>query len=155
MTTDTAALSADIPPRTAPSPTALLDLMMRLGDLLAHETEIVRSGRIGDVEPLQREKLRLFDAYKKALEEFGESGMTLEGLPPPLRAQIVDASTTLAQRVKENERALRIGCTATRRLLDSIVSAIQTQQRPLTRYNARLKPTQGATVLTLAFDRRL
>ena len=68
MTTDTAALSADLPPRTAPSPTALLDLMMRLGDLLAHETEIVRSGRIGDVEPLQREKLRLFDAYKKALD---------------------------------------------------------------------------------------
>jgi hypothetical protein len=155
MMISTAVLPVDTPPQAPPSPTELIDLMTRLGDLLAHETEIVRSGRIGDVAPLQREKLRLLEAYKKALTECSASGMKLSALPPPLRAQLIDASTTLAQRVSENERALRIGCTATRRLLDSIVSAIQTQQRSQTRYNARLKPTQGATVLTLAFDRRL
>lgn len=155
MTTDTAPPTVPSTPEPGATATDLLDLMMRLGELLAHETELVRSGHVRDIEPLQREKLRLFDGYRKALKELGATGLKISALPLPLRTQILAASEMLAQRVSENERALRVGREATRRLIDVVVTAIQSQQKPLTRYNAHLKPMQHAPLLTLALDRRL
>jgi hypothetical protein len=100
-------------------PTELLDLMIRLGDLLGHETELLRSGRVADIAPLQREKQRLTALQQKALKEFtaAEPGQA----PPALRAQLAAAAQRLARMVSENELALRIGRAAARRLLDMVV----------------------------------
>ena len=135
--------------------TDMLDLMMRLAELLAHETELLRCGRVRDIEPLQREKLRLTLLYQKALKALTAAGATITALPAPLRSQFVAASGRLADAVGENERALRIGRAATRRLLDAIVESVQARLKPLRHYNARSRTTTGSAPLALAVDRRL
>ena len=135
--------------------TDMLDLMMRLAELLAHETELLRCGRVRDIEPLQREKLRLTLLYQKALKALTVAGATITALPAPLRSQFVAASARLADAVGENERALRIGRAATRRLLDAIVESVQARLKPLRHYNARSRTTTGSAPLALAVDRRL
>ncbi len=150
----------DLQPQPAPQPstallTEMLDLMIRLADLLAHETALVRDGRVRDIEPLQMEKLRLSQRYQKALAETNAAKVSIAALAPPLRAQILAASHRLAETVTENERALRIGRAAARRLLDCIVESVQTRLQPLNRYNARLAPARNGPMPAMALDRRL
>jgi hypothetical protein len=135
--------------------TDMLDLMMRLSELLAHETELLRGGRLLDIEPLQREKMRLTLLYQKLLRALTASGTTVSALPAPLRVQFVAASGRLADAVGENERALRIGRAATRRLLDAVVESVQARLKPLRHYDARSRTAASATPLALAVDRRL
>lgn len=152
------------PQATSPQPapplntvrfTEMLDLMIRLADLLAHETTLLREGRVRDIAPLQTEKLRLSQRYQKALTDIAAGGYSIAALPSPLRAQIVAASHRLAETVTENERSLRIGRAAARRLLDCIVESVQTRLQPLNRYNARRAPARNGTMLAMALDRRL
>lgn len=134
--------------------TEMLDLMMRLADLLAHETERVRLGHIQDVAPLQREKLRLALLYQKTVKELRVGRMTIATLPAPLRAQIVAASARLAEAVDKNERALRIGRDATRRLVDLTVRAVRERVKSVTRYDAR-RAVRSGRMAPCAVDRRL
>ena len=144
----------------APAPiaaqaTELLDLMMRLADLLAHETARVRTGHIQDVGPLQKEKLRLTFLYQRGVKQLEASGAKITALPAPLRAQVVAASARLAETVADNERTLRIGSTAARRLVDMLVESIKSRLKPLTRYSAIPGKLNEAPVLAVAVDRRL
>jgi hypothetical protein len=141
-------------PQSGGPATELLDLMMRLADLLAHETERVRSGHVQDVAPLQREKIRLSQLYQRKVQEVEASGAKIASLPAPLRAQIVAASGRLADEAAENERALRIGRDATHRLLDMVVASIKMRVKPASRYDAHsaLRP---ARMVPCAVDRRL
>lgn len=133
----------------------MLDLMMRLADLLANETELVRKGHVRDIAALQREKLRLSLLYQGAIKELQASGTRITALPPPLRAQVVAAAARLADVVAQNERTLRIGRAATRKLLDMVVASVKSRLRPPIRYNARLTPGRYAPALAVAIDQRL
>ena len=148
-----ARIAAIAPPST--QATDILDLMMRLADLLAHETDRVRSGHVRDIEPLQREKLRVTRLYQRAVKDLEQSATKITALPVPLRAQIVAASARLADSVAENERALRIGCVAARRLLDLVVESVKDRLKPVSRYNARLASVSHAHMAAVAVDRRL
>jgi hypothetical protein len=146
----------------APSPqitthaTGMLDLMMRLADLLAHETELVRDGHVRDIGALQREKLRLSLLYQTAIKQLNAGGIKIIALPAPLRAQIVAASTRLADVAADNERTLRIGRAAARRLLDMVVDSVKAQRASTTRYTARrMAPMRHAPALAVAIDQRL
>ncbi|MGO8916854.1 MAG: hypothetical protein ACLQJR_13195 [Stellaceae bacterium] len=143
-------------PQITTQATGMLDLMMRLADLLAHETELVRAGHVPDIGTLQREKLRLLLLYQTAIKQLNASGVRIIALPAPLRAQIVAASSRLADVVAHNERALRIGRAATRKLLDMVVASVKSQLKSTTRYTARrMAPTRHAPALAVAVDRRL
>ncbi|HUH84455.1 MAG TPA: hypothetical protein VLX85_07580 [Stellaceae bacterium] len=146
---------------TAPSSTSakpldateLLDLLMRLADLMASETAMLSSGHVRDIAPLQPEKLRLTALYQRAVKEIQGGGIKL---PPMLRAQIVAASGRLAQAATENELALRIGRASTRRLLDMVIESIKSRVQPLHRYTARrLTRPPGGTTMAFALDRRM
>jgi hypothetical protein len=136
-------------------PTDLLDLMLRLADLLEHETELLRAGRVRDIAPLQNEKLRLTLIYDKAAKALCAAGLTLASMAPPLRSQFVVAGTRLACTVGENERALRVGRAATRRILDLVVESVRARQRPLLRYTAKLAPMRHMPALALTINQRL
>ena len=135
--------------------TALLDLMLRLADLMVHESALLRSGRVQDIGPLQREKLRLTGLYHAAVKAIEASGARITMLPPVLRTQLVAASTRLTEEATANERALRIGRAATRHLLDMVVESVRGQLKPLSRYNAKLAPVRRAPALAVALDRRM
>ena len=155
MNAKPAAAPALGPSEAASRATEMLDLMMRLADLLQHETERLRSGHVQDVAPLQKEKLRLSLLYQRAMKELEAGGVKITALPAPLRAQIVAASARLADAVGENERALRVGRAAARRLLDMVVESVKERLKPVSRYNARRTTAGGAPILAVAVDRRL
>jgi len=142
------------PPRTL-QVTEALDLMLRLADLLSHETELVRLGRIQDIGPLQKEKLRLSQLYQQAAKALRGSGAQIAALPTSLRLQIVAASGRLADAVGENERVLRIGRAATRKLLDMVVDSIKDRMKPLNLHNANLTVARHTPALVVAVDRRM
>lgn len=146
--------AAPAPPQQAAQATDLLDLMMRLADLLASETGLVRSGQVQDIAPLQREKLRLTLLYQNAIKSLQGNGTRLQTLPAPLRAQVVAASARLAEAVGKNERALRIGRDATRRLVDMVVATLKDRLKPTSRYDARCA-IRSAAMVPCAVDRRL
>ncbi len=135
------------------SATNLLDLVMRLADLLVSETAMLSSGHVGDIGPLQQEKLRLTALYQRAVKDIA-GGSTK--LPPAVRAQIIAASARLAQAATENELALRIGRASTRRLLDMVIASIKSRVQPLHRYTAkRLTRPPGGATMAFALDRRM
>jgi hypothetical protein len=146
-------------PTPLPQPTVLatemLDLMIRLADLLAHETTLVRAGLVEDVPPLQKEKLRLVQLYQRTVKGLTTTNTKITGLPTPLRAQLVAASGRLAETVGDNERALRIGRAATRRVLDMVVESVKAKLKPVSRYNAKLTVARQAPALTVMIDRRM
>ena len=144
-----------VPAQVTSQATDMLDLMMRLADLLAHETELVRAGHVRDIGALQREKLRLSLLYQDAIRRLDAGGVKIVALPAPLRAQVVAASSRLADVAAQNERTLRVGRAATRKLLDMLVDSVKSQFKPLTRYDARRKATGYAPAFAVAIDRRL
>jgi hypothetical protein len=133
----------------------MLDMMMRLADLLASETDLVRAGRVNDIGALQREKLRLSGLYQKVIKDLDASGVKIIALPAPLRAQIVAASGRLADVAAQNERALRVGRAATRKLLEMVVDSVKSRLKQSTRYTARATAPRYVPALTVAIDRRL
>lgn len=156
--TRTMQMTQDSPaaPHPVANATGMLDLMMRLADLLAHETELVRTGHVREIGGLQREKLRLSLLYQSAIKQLNAGGVRIVGLPAPLRAQIVAAASRLADAVAQNERALRVGRAATRKLLDMVVESVKSKLRPSLRYTARrMAPVRHAPALAVAIDRRL
>ena len=154
MTAMTHAAAAAVPP-SGHAATGLLDLMMRLADLLANETQLVRDGHVADIAALQREKLRLSQLYQAAIKQLEAGGTKIMTLPAPLRTQIVAAAGRLADAVAQNERALRIGRAATRKLIDMVVDSVKSKMKPPIRYTARLKAPRYAPALAIAIDRRL
>jgi hypothetical protein len=105
--------------------------------LLDHETTLVRTMRIGEIAPLQAEKVRLTALYQGLLKGLGGPANEKVALPPPQKAVLVDVGKRLADAAVANQRALKVGQVATDRLIGSIVTAIK-QQRPSTAgYNTR------------------
>lgn len=156
MTAKTASTTTPAPgmPGGGRQATEMLDLMMRLADLLTHETERVRSGHVRDIAPLQQEKLRLTQLYQDKVREFASTGGRIENLPAPLRAQIVAASGSLAEATAKNERTLRVGREATRRLLEMVVASVKDRLRPMSRYDGH-RALRPARIVPCALDRRL
>jgi hypothetical protein len=150
LTTQTAAA-----PQPIAEATAMLDLMMRLADLLASETTMVASGHVNDIAALQREKLRLSVLYRDAIRKLDVGGVKIVGLPAPLRAQIVAASARLSDVVAQNERTLRVGRAATRKLLEMLVATLKAKLKSPIGYNARLTAARYTPALAVAIDRRL
>lgn len=147
--------SAIVPPSATHRATEMLDLMMRLSDILGNETQCLGEGRIGDIAPLQLEKGRLSVLYEKSIKEMSDTGISVGSVPAPLRAQLVAASNRLTRAVTENERALRIGRAATLRIMDMVIESARLRQRPSMRYTARSKPMAEAAALSVAVNRRL
>ena len=147
-------MSEKSPLRPAPpDPAALLDVLSRLADLMTHETALLSAGQVQQIALLQREKLRLTALYQQAIKD-AQQGMI--SFSPALRAEVVAASARLAEAAVQNERALRIGRAATRRLIDMVVASIRSRVEPLQRYTRkRLTRSPVGPAMAFALDRRL
>jgi hypothetical protein len=132
------------------SAAALPELMDQLADLLAAETRLVTAGRVGEIAPMQSEKLRLARLYEQAFKAFDPNNAPASARGPVLAI----AAARLAHAATENERALRIGGAATRRLIEMVVESIQQQQRGSRGYGASRAPARPAPMLPVAVNRR-
>jgi len=139
------------PPATASSLVALAD---SLTALLERETALVRAMEIAKIAPLQADKTRLTQAFQKALGALGQ-GPGKPGLAGPAKAAWLAAGRRLAAAAAENERALRIGRTATERLIRVVVAAVRNSRRPPAAYSARRAAPCSARIAGIALDHRL
>jgi hypothetical protein len=135
----------------AADPAELLDVVETLTDLLERETKLVRALHIKEIAPLQPDKLRLVQMLRKALKQF-EGGATL---PPAAKRKWQAMGQKLVQAATDNERALRIGRTATERLIAAVVGAVKETRRPQATYAPRKRAAREASIAGVALDRRL
>ena len=133
----------------------LLDLMSRLMDLLGEETTLLRAGCVGEIAPLQAEKIMSAKRYAEAIKALGAITDKAPSLSIGLRAQLAARSKRLAELAEENAAALRIGGAATRMLLEMVIESASAQQRPTSGYTASLVPAPPAPLLAMALDQRL
>jgi hypothetical protein len=139
------------PPATVSSLVALAEALTAL---LERETALVRAMEIAKIAPLQAEKTRLTQAFQKALGALGHGPGKLSLAGPAKTAWLV-AGRRLAAAAAENERALRIGRTATERLIRVVVTAVRNSRRPPAAYSARRAAPCPARLAGIALDHRL
>lgn len=132
----------------------LSDLANRLTTLLSQETALIRAMRVKEIGPLQAEKTALTTQYQAAFTTFTAShnGMTLS---TPLREMLAVAGKNLAAAVIDNELALRVGKTATERLISSIVAAVKEQNKSITAYAPTPVAPRRSFMTAAAIDRQL
>ena len=135
------------------------DELMRLADsltaLLARETGLVRAMRVKEIGPLQAEKARLTAAYQTAFTAF-TGAHDAKALPAEIRDALAATGQRLAAAVIDNELALRVGKTATERLIGSIIDAVREQRKSVTVYAPGAASSPRHSFMTAAaVDRRL
>jgi len=138
----------------APAIADATELFAVAGDLtglLERETRLVRTLQIAEIAPLQTDKARLVELLRKFLKQF-EGGAKL---PPSAKQKWGVLGQRLVTAAAENERALRIGRTATERLIGAVISAVRQSRRPHATYSPKKRASSDLTVAGVALDRRL
>jgi hypothetical protein len=129
----------------------LLAIALELTRLLERETALVRGLKIGEIGPLQAEKLRLTRLLQQALKPL--AGGT--PLPPATKPKWQEAGKRLADAVIANERALRVGRAATERLVATVVKAVGDTRRPYRTYAPPRCRVSERELAGVAVDRSL
>lgn len=153
------ALSPQSPPSAAgDAPSGLPGLCAvarELTALLEHETGLLRAMKINEIAPLQADKLRLTKLCGTALKSIDPK------LPvaKPLKEQWRTISKRLGDAAIANEMALRVGHTATDKLVTAIIGHIERRQSAKNGY-MRPRPNAAAalrrpTLAGVTVDRRL
>ena len=135
----------------APDATELLSVAGDLAGLLERETGLVRALKISEIGPLQGDKTRLVQLLRKFLKQF-ENGAKL---PPAAQQKWLVLGQRLVAAATENERALRIGRTATEQLIAAVVGAVKESRRPHATYSPRKGAVRDLSIAGVALDRNL
>jgi hypothetical protein len=149
------ALVPSSPPADAARITTLLgDLAQRLIEVLDRETALVRAMRVKEIGPLQAQKTELTAQYQTM---FKTLIATYEGklLPSEIKEQLAVTGQRLSVAVIENDLMLRVGKTATERLIGSIVNAVREQKKSITSYAPNTIVPRRSFMTASAVDRRL
>jgi len=124
---------------TAPAPALIDDLVavtLRLTDLMARETEILRSQRPQDIKTLQKEKADLARGYDHFMQALRKEPSLLGGAPLKTRDALRDATIRFQKTMTDNERALRAARNVSERLMKAIVSAVAEKQVSAAAYSS-------------------
>ena len=142
-------MAAAVP--ATPDANELFAVLGDLAGLLERETRLVRALKITEIGPLQADKTRLVPLLHKFLKQF-EGGTKLA---PAAKQKWGVLGQRLVAAAAENERALRIGRTATERLIGAVIGAVKESRRPHATYSPRKRGSCDLTVAGVALDRRL
>jgi hypothetical protein len=138
-------------PLAAPDIAEFLGVVSALVKLLDRESGLVRALKIADIAPLQAEKARLIQLVVKFLKQ-SDNGAKL---PPAARQSWLAAGQRLVTAAADNERVLRIGRTATERLIGAIVTAVKETRKPTSTYSPRRNGRRPPPINGVALDRKL
>lgn len=131
----------------------------RLLEVLEREVEYLRTGRVGEVTPLQTEKLQLVGAYEVQLKRLRDEPSLFSGVAPTLRDELETAMKRLDRAVDRNVKALEAAREVNRRMMDAIVRATadQTAGRGYGNTGARPRAAMpsGRQAVSITLDQRL
>lgn len=137
----------------------IIAVTSRLLELMEREVEFLRAGRIGELTPLQADKLQLVGAYETQLERLRSEPSLYSGVAPVLREELETAMKSLDRAVDRNLKALEAAREVNRRMMDAIVRATA-EQAPGRGY-ARTGAAPGAAApagrqaVSITLDQRL
>jgi acetylglutamate kinase len=133
----------------------LAEIAERLTEILSRETEFVRAMRIAEIDALQAAKTHLTALYQKTLKALlaAHDGQPLS---LPVKERLAVSGERLGTAVTENELMLRVGRTATERLIMTIIEAVKEQQKSVTAYAPEGNTGPRRSFMTsAALDRRM
>jgi hypothetical protein len=149
-----AKLRTDPPVDLAAITAELVDIAEHLTRVLMRETELVRAMKVKEIGPLQDDKTRLSALYQKTFKSLTEASDG-KSLPTPLKERLAVSGERLSKAVAENELMLRVGKTATERLISTIIDAVKEQKKAALSYAPRRLPPRHSFMTAAAVDRRL
>jgi hypothetical protein len=114
----------------------LLDVTIRLSDLMTRENEILRSQRPQDIKALQAEKTELANGYDHFMQELRKHPGLLGSAPAATRDALREATVRFQKVMTDNERALRAARSVSERLLKAIVAAVSEKQVSAAAYSS-------------------
>lgn len=116
--------------------TDLLDVTLRLSDLMTRENEVLRSQRPQDIKALQTEKTELASGYEHFMQELRKHPGLLGSAPAAAHDALRDATVRFQKVMTDNERALRAARSVSERLMKAIVAAVSEKQMSAAAYSS-------------------
>jgi hypothetical protein len=135
---------------------ALTGLATRLSELMNRETELVQSGRSGEIGVMQSEKRDLARAYSGRFAQLKSAEAAARTLPAELLHALRLQAGRLEIATRANEKALRIAEKATNRVIGVIAGAMREQRAAISGYDERrARPRRPSNILGMTCDRSL
>ncbi|NKB56781.1 MAG: hypothetical protein GKS00_10640 [Alphaproteobacteria bacterium] len=102
----------------------LIDLSHSLVQVMASEIEILRDGKVADIEPLQVQKEALSSAYETHMRDVASDPGMFNMIEPDLRDALKTAATQFEVSASENKLAVQAALEMNTRLVQVIADAV-------------------------------
>jgi len=135
----------------------LLTTTQRLSELLADETERVRTGDRPGLDALQADKARLTDRYERLVEQLNADPGQLDGVDNATHHALSQATQYFHEMLEENRHALHVGMYTAETVIKAGVEAVNQASHSKTGYSplGTTRQTGGSGSPSLAINQRL
>lgn len=107
----------------------LVQITNRLSDLLEHESAILRTRKLTDMEAVRQDKIALSATYETHVRTLRSQPDMLADATPEMRQKLKAAFERLEKDLGENERGLRAAKETSNRVLRAIADEVDRQRR--------------------------
>ena len=102
----------------------LIGLSQSLIQVMATEIETLKSGKVGDIEPLQAQKLALTGAYETHLRGVSDDPGMFNAIEPEVRAELAAVTSQFEATANENKNVVQAALEMNGRLVQVIADAV-------------------------------
>lgn len=102
----------------------LIDLSNSLVQVMASEIEILKEGKVADIEPLQSQKQALSSAYETHIQDVRADPGVFNTIEPDLRDALRSAAIQFESTATENKIAVQAALEMNSRLVQVIADAV-------------------------------
>jgi len=110
----------------------LIEVTDSFSDVLEEENALLKSHRVGDIAPLQANKVSLARLYESRVCEAHAVRDSFKEVEPALRERLLEAGDRFEEAMRDNITALRAAMELNGRLLNTIARAVREQQPVVT-----------------------
>ena len=123
----------------------LMDATLRLSDVLAEETDLIRARRYSEITKLHDEKLRLSGLLETYQSVLATKPDFIRNADEKTREELLYLTDDLAVSVRENFHAVAVAKAVNGRVLQAMMDVMSEHQRPST-YGASGQSLQSANL---------
>lgn len=102
----------------------LIDLSRSMVHVMATETELLKAGRVAEIEPLQVQKETLSGIYETHMRDVAAEPGMFNAIDPALRAELTEAARQIDATAQENRHAVQAAMELNARLVQVIAGAV-------------------------------
>lgn len=102
----------------------LIDLSRSMVQVMATETELLKSGKVDEIESFQAQKEALSGIYETHMRDVAAEPGMFNAVDPALRAELTEAARQIDATARENKHAVQAAMELNARLVQVIADAV-------------------------------